>query len=157
MKNFYVIFILSLVFCSCNKSQKFDHYGIFTIGKSGVVELKGFQFEAMRDHFQGSDINNTVSVEMVNSNEPLQLYIFSKNKSDEFTLLTDLKNERGEYVCCFNCGSYSSRPGQVCKTVDFTEKPQDKEEHRLFETKVSPGVYCFMNKATRMGYIFKIL
>ena len=158
-KNIYTLVILFIALTySCNNSQNknFDHYGIFVDGKLGTIELKGYQFEGINDHFQGSDFSNTIALGLKNLNEPVQIWVYSKSKTDEFILLTDLKNSRGEYVCCFNCGSYNSNPKRVCKPIDLVEKPTKKEEYRLFEAKISAGIYCFMNKKDRIGYIFKI-
>jgi len=143
---------------SCNNSQNknFDHYGIFVDSKSGTIELKGYQFEGMFDHFQGSDIKNTITIGLKDLNEPLKIWVYSKSETDEFILLTDLKISKGEYVCCFNCGSYNLNPKRVCKPIDIVEKPIEKENYRLFEGKVSTGVYCFMNKENRIGYIFRV-
>jgi hypothetical protein len=160
MKKYFFLFVIPVIIltvsCKNNQNKNFDHYGIFTDSKSSTVELKGYQFEGIADHFQGSDINNTISVELKNSNEPLQIWVYSKSKADEFILLTDLKNSRGEYVCCFNCGSYESNPTRACKSVDIVEKPTEKEDYRLFEARISSGIYCLMNKESRLGYIFKV-
>lgn len=158
-KRTFALMILVIVLnCSCNnnRSIKFDHYGIFIVNNTETVELKGFQFEGMSDHFQGSDINNTISLEIKNVNEPIKIWVYSKSVTDEFSLLTDLKNSRGEYVCCFNCGSYDSNPSRACQTIDIVEKPTDKADYRLFEANITTGIYCFMNKENRIGYIFKV-
>ena len=145
-----------LISCNSNKSKSFDHYGVYFNSKGSSVEIKGYQFDSRTDHFQGSDLNNTISIEMKSQNEPSQIWVYSKSINDEFILLTDLKNEEGEYSCCFNCGSYEKRPGDVCKSVDFVEKPSGKQEYRLFEATLASGqVYCFMNKTIRVGYIFR--
>jgi hypothetical protein len=161
MKNFVcALIILPLVLtysCSNNQNKEFDHYGIFIEAKSATVEIKGYEFERIHDHFLGSDINNTISFELKNASDPLQIYVYSKSTTDEFVLLTDLKNSNGEYVCCFNCGSYDRRPDEVCKSVDMIEKPMKNIDYRFFEAKVSAGTFCLMNKTTSKGYIFRVI
>ena len=151
---FLLLFLFGLI--SCSNNPKFEHYGIYIIDKSGQIELKGFQFESWYDHYQGSDVNNTLTIEVKDFAKPLQIWVYSKKKTVEFVLLTDLKQSRGEYVCCFNCGSYNSNPKRVCKSIDLIEKPDQKEEYRLFEANIESGVYCFMDKDNRLGYIFKV-
>ncbi len=150
-------FFVSLTLAACSNEPKLDHYGVYAVTKSGNVELKGFQFEGMGDHFQGSKVNDTISVQRLNESGPIQLWVYAPQKTGDYTLLTSLKIANGgEFVCCFNCGSYEQNPARACKTIDVIEKPSKREGYRLFEANAGPGIYSFMNKEKYMGYIFKV-
>ncbi len=147
--------LLILFVGGCSNKPRFEHYGHFVQSSEDPIELKGFQFEGMHDHFQGSDVNNTLSV-FRDPSGLVRIWVYQATKTGTYVLLTDLKASRGEYVCCFNCGSYERNPGRVCRPVDFVEQPQESAELRLFEATLNPGVYCLMNKDTRLGYIFDL-
>jgi hypothetical protein len=147
--------LLVLFVVGCSNKPRFEHYGHFVQSSGDPVELKGFQFEGMHDHFQGSDVNNTLSV----SRDPsglVRIWVYQAAKTGTYVLLTDLKSSGGEYVCCFNFGSYERNPRDVCRPVDFVEQRQESAELRLFEATLESGVYCFMNNDTRHGYIFDL-
>lgn len=167
MKNAIFVVSLALFGSGCSDEQSvssrsnepsFDHYGIFAQTERGPVELRGFQFTGLTDHFQGSNASNPLVVPQPESGK-LKIWVHAAVKSGEFTLLTDLKVGRGnEYVCCFNCGSYESNPQRVCRPVDITEKVLNNPSLRLFEVTVDPGTFCFMEESgfNRRGYIFKV-
>ena len=139
----------------CGSSPRFEHYGHFAQSAGDPVELEGYQFEGLLDHFQGSNPNNPLSIAR-EADGSVQLWIFQAEKIGSYELLTELKTKGGEYVCCMNCGTYDRSPSLACRPVDLIETPQKSEEIRLFEATLEPGVYCLFDKDARVGYIFNL-
>ncbi len=145
-----IVFLLSILvlISSCSRIPEFDHYGVFVEGKTGFIEIFGYNWRSFDNIYEDSHNFDKSYIQVKNK---LIIYVYSaKVQLSEYKMFINPETDRNGDLMCANFGQ-----GKACPEVGITVKSfKRKDDIIKITAKIHGGIFVLHDRVLSKGYIF---